>query len=209
MSPREAILSRIRCAVAGVPSQTVPHDYRFVWDTPLEGRIERLRARLDQLGVTVLHVAEEAEIAACAEARLTAKGVDSVLIPLDLPPAWWPVRPAVVVDSGQGPHALDEAQGVMTGCACAIAETGTIVLDSGPSQGRRAISLIPDYYLCVVRAEQVLGIVPEAIACLQEAVEAGRPITFITGPSATADIELSRVVGVHGPRTLDVLLVGG
>jgi L-lactate dehydrogenase complex protein LldG len=107
------------------------------------------------------------------------------------------------------PHArLAEVQGVLTGCALAVAETGTIILDAGPGQGRRALTLLPDYHLCVVFARQVVEVVPEAVQAMGQAVRESRaPLTLISGPSATSDIELSRVEGVHGPRALEVILV--
>jgi L-lactate dehydrogenase complex protein LldG len=103
---------------------------------------------------------------------------------------------------------LDGFDAALTGCALAIAETGTIVLDGGARQGRRALTLVPDYHLCVISERAICDLVPEAVERLEEAVGQGRPLTFISGPSATSDIELNRVEGVHGPRTLHVLIAG-
>jgi L-lactate dehydrogenase complex protein LldG len=115
-----------------------------------------------------------------------------------------------MVDEGLTPQELDRLDGVLTGCTTAIAETGTIVLSGDPTEGRRALTLVPDLHVCVVFESQIVGSVPEAIASLDGRVETRRrPITFISGPSATSDIELSRVEGVHGPRVLVVLVVSG
>jgi L-lactate dehydrogenase complex protein LldG len=114
----------------------------------------------------------------------------------------------LVEDDGLSVQELDGLDGALTGCAVAIAETGTFVLDGGSGQGRRALTLVPDLHVCVVREDQVVGLVPQAVEQLGDAVRAGRPLTFVSGPSATSDIELDRVEGVHGPRVLHVVLVG-
>ena len=208
MTAREAILGRIRAAAVRAPGSSDAAAFRRGWDASPEAIVPRLVERLQAYGVTVLRAAAESEIAAIAAARLAELGIASLIVTPDFPHAWRPGAPEPIEDAGQGAHALDRIDGAMTGCALAIAETGTIVLDAGAAQGRRALTLVPDYCLCVLRAAQVVGLVPEAIVTLQDAARAGRPITFISGPSATADIELSRVAGVHGPRRLDVILVG-
>ena len=137
-------------------------------------------------------------------------GVESVLVPAGLEATWTAGLPATMRrgrDDELSNADLDEVAAVVTASAVSIATTGTIVLDHGPDQGRRALSLVPDLHVCVVRAEQVVHDVPEAVARLRPQVGSAQPQTWISGPSATSDIELDRVEGVHGPRTLHVILV--
>jgi|CZKT01.1.fsa_nt_gi L-lactate dehydrogenase complex protein LldG len=136
-------------------------------------------------------------------AALEERGACRVVIPagLDLPAL--PAGIELILDQDLPANVLDGCDGVITGAAVAIAETGTIVLDGSPGQGRRAITLVPDYHLCIVRAGQVVALAGEALAVLSPQ----RPLTWISGPSATSDIELQRVEGVHGPRTLEVILI--
>ena len=152
------------------------------------------------------------ELPGAIEETLKRRGVKRLVIPPYLPRGWIPEGIETLRDAAHSrltEQELDESDGVLTGCALGIAQTGTIVLDAGRAQGRRALTLLPDYHLCVVREEQIVGLVPEAFARLEETVKAeGRAITFISGPSATSDIELNRVEGVHGPRTLEVLISG-
>jgi L-lactate dehydrogenase complex protein LldG len=162
--------------------------------------------RAAEYRATVRRVSEGELPAAVADA-CAARGARRIVTP----PSGPPVLPGVevVVDSPPlTPRALDQMDGVLTGCALAIAETGTIVLDGGDRSGRRAISLVPDYHVCVVEAGAIVASVPDAVAALADAAAAGRPITLVSGPSATSDIELDRVEGVHGPRTLDIMVVG-
>jgi L-lactate dehydrogenase complex protein LldG len=138
---------------------------------------------------------------------LAGRGSREVLVPPGLPGEWLSATDAVRVPDAAADTAgrLDRVDSVVTGCAVAIAETGTLVLDGSPDQGRRRISLIPDHHICVVRVpDQVVSSVPQAL----ERLAAARPLTWISGPSATSDIELDRVEGVHGPRTLEVILLG-
>ncbi len=193
-SSREQILARARAAVSAqrvLPE--VPRQYRRDRD----GELERLEQRLREYGAHVRETIADA---------LTAHGVRRVGVApgleLDLPVE-------LVVDDPPLPvEVLDCLDGVITGCALAIAETGTIVLDGGPLSGRRALSLVPDLHICLVAPDQVVSSVPEAIAVLVERGLHTAPLTFVSGPSATSDIGFERVEGVHGPRRLEVVIAG-
>jgi L-lactate dehydrogenase complex protein LldG len=207
MTARDEILGRIR-ATRGLEAVIRPAPaYTMRWDAPREEIIARFVQRLSDYHVTVLFAHTENEIHAVAERQLNARGIGSLVIPHDLPATWRPAAPVALEDISLSYTDLNAAEGAMTGSFLGIAETGTVVLDAGPGQGRRALTLLPDYHLCVVRERAVVGGMPEAIAALQPRAAHGSPITFFSGPSATADIELDRVEGVHGPRILDVILV--
>lgn len=204
VSAREEVLGRIRAAnaAAGSPAAAEPpRDYRTTGAHPpgAPALLERLRDRLVDYRATVLDASPDGVPAAIRQALTGLDG--RVLVPPGLPDGWFP---AGVADDGFSAAELDAFAAVVTGCAAACAETGTIALDGSPDQGRRALTLVPDVHVCVVRADQVVASVPELLARLDPA----RPITLVSGPSATSDIELERVEGVHGPRTLTVVLVG-
>ncbi len=208
MSGRDEIIARIRVAVPLAASAAPRAAYRRAWVADRAEIIACFIERLSDYHVGVIRARGEVEIRPAATRQLAARGITSLVIPADMPGSWRPLSPVAREDTGLSMADLNAAEGAMTGSFIGIAETGTVVLDAGLGQGRRALSLLPDYHLCVVRESDVVGIVPEAIAALQPRVMLGAPITFFSGPSATADIELDRVEGVHGPRTLDVILVG-
>jgi L-lactate dehydrogenase complex protein LldG len=210
---REVILQRIHAALRDVPPAEQPADvavvgtYLHSGTEPREEVVERFVERVAEYKVTVRRI-EEASLPQAIAAACAARSVQHLVIPADLPEYWLPPNIEPLQDSNTLTYEqLDKSDGVLTGCALGIAQTGTIVLDDGAYQGRRAITLLPDYHLCVVYEDQIVDLVPEAITGLHDAVLQRRPITFISGPSATSDIELNRVEGVHGPRTLDVLVV--
>lgn len=210
---KEVILRRIRAALGAAHGATegrVGHAYLRSSGMTREEIVEQFVEHAADYRADVRRVAAGAEPAAIA-AALERRGVKRVVVPADLPAEWTPAGLEVLRDAdGALSHAeLDAAGAVITGCAVAIAQTGSLVLDGGVGQGRRALTLLPDYHLCIVRVEQIVGLMPEAITALGDAVrEHGQPVTFISGPSATSDIELNRVEGVHGPRVLDILVVG-
>jgi len=209
MSAREEILGRIRTALGdGAAPPPVARDYRTAEqprDLAAEELLELLVDRLVDYRALVRR-STTALVAATVVAALTERGARRVAVPAGILPAGLDrLEPGIELVGDDPPldaARLDGLDGVLTGCAVAIAETGTIVLDGGAGQGRRILSLVPDYHLVVVTAGQVVAGVPEALARLDPA----RPQTWISGPSATSDIELDRVEGVHGPRTLEVIL---
>ena len=194
-------------APGGAPSAAFARTYRMRGTLASEALIELLCERIGDYRAEVRRVSA-AELPTAIAQALAGAGAARVCVPSAIPPAWRPAGVEVVEDASLSFDELDRVDGVLTGCTVAIAETGTIVLSGGPTEGRRAISLVPDLHICVVGEEQVVETVPEAMAQLGELVRAERrPLTFISGPSATSDIELNRVEGVHGPRLLIVLVV--
>jgi L-lactate dehydrogenase complex protein LldG len=214
---REEILGRIRAALRDV-SQTesaddvpVPREYRTRDDRPREALLELLCDRLRDYGAEVRRVAGPDELAAAVIDACSRQDIARLAVAPGVPATWRPDGDGLELleDDGLPPRELDAIDGALTGCAVAVAETGTLVLDGGARSGRRVLTLVPDRHICVVEAEQVVGQVPEAIAAVAPAVrDRGAPITLVSGGSATSDIELTRVEGVHGPRHLLVLLVG-
>jgi L-lactate dehydrogenase complex protein LldG len=202
---RAAVLARVRSALADAPaSDPVPRGYRRSGGRSDAERVELFCERVGDYRASVARVADVA--AAVAEA-CGAHRAARLVIPAGLPAAWRPDGVTLVEDEGLDAPALDGFDGVITGCTVAIAETGTIALSAAPAEGRRAITLVPDLHICVVLERQIVELVPEAFAVLEPLVaRERRPVTFISGPSATSDIELSRVEGVHGPRQLVVLV---
>lgn len=201
---RAEVLARVRAAIRDAASPEVPRCYRRAGDHPpgSAALLDLLRNRLLDYRATV-HQSDPERLAATIRTVLESAGAAGarVLVPAGLPGGW--VDGGVTDRPDLGPADLDRFAAVVTGCAVTVAETGTIVLDGSADQGRRAITLVPDVHVCVVRASQVVQSVPEALARL----DPRRPLTFISGPSATSDIELRRVEGVHGPRHLHVVLL--
>ena len=207
---RDEVLARIRTALGDerAPSVEIPRDYRQAGaydagDTP-DALVEELVDRLEDYRATVLRCGPDdvaTTVAAALDAGLGAGWAPSSVLAAPGVPAGW--RPEGVADDDGGPPvALAERAASLVGIAVAVAETGTLVLDGSPVCGRRALSLLPDCLVCVVTADQVVRGVPEMLGRMEPLA----PLTMISGPSATSDIELDRVEGVHGPRTLLVVL---
>jgi L-lactate dehydrogenase complex protein LldG len=207
VSARDEVLGRIRTALGeqrAVPE--VHRHYRTADDRPVATLLDVLTDRLEDYKASVLRCGPEDVATTVAAALDTGVGTGwapaDVVVAPGLPDGWRPG--GVTEDDGRPAVELAAFAATVTGVAVAVAETGTLVLDGSPPSGRRALSLLPDCLVCVVEAGQVVGGVPEALARLEPTA----PLTMVSGPSATSDIELNRVEGVHGPRTLVVVLVG-
>jgi L-lactate dehydrogenase complex protein LldG len=207
---KQEILGRIRRAIAvtGAARESeyaaITRGYRQNGSLDEEGRLELLADRLHDYEAGVYPCAEP-DLRDTIAQVLSTRGKHRLIVARDLPREWMPDGFEFVVDKELSYQEIDRSEGVLTGCALAIASTGTIVLYHSGGEGRRALSLIPDYHLCVVHAHQVVETVPEGIR--NTGSFKTFPLTTISGPSATADIEMTRIKGVHGPRTLDVILV--
>ena len=212
---REEILGRIRAALPDVPAGerpqdvTVIRDYLRHSDRGREEIIERFADRVRDYHAEVRRVAAR-DVAGAVTAACAELGLRRIVCAPGLPAEWRPARTEVVDDDDAlSAHRLDAIDGAVTGCAVAIAETGTLVLDGQPRSGRRLITLVPDHHICLVAADQIVDLVPEAVTAVGPAVRERRvPITLVSGPSASSDIELSRVEGFHGPRHLFVVIAG-
>lgn len=220
MSAREEIMGRVRAALSdvtasGAPVTSVEREYRTSGPLAVgsDEAVEMLVDRLVDYRATVHHAVDDAAVAqVVAEIIGALPDARSIVVPSGLDRVWLSALPTSVTvldDSREHPMTaleLDKVDAVITASRVSVADTGTIVLDGEPDQGRRAVTLVPDVHVCVVRRDQVVETVPEGVAILAEHPD--RPQTWISGPSATSDIELSRVEGVHGPRTLHVVIAG-
>jgi L-lactate dehydrogenase complex protein LldG len=194
VSARDEVLGRVRSALGEAPAvPEVPRDYHGPGTAAVD--VDLFCERVADYKATV-HRTTADDLAARIEAVCAAHGATRLAGTIE-----------GFEDASLGVRELDALDGVVTGCALGIAETGTIVLDGAEASGRRALTLVPDLHVCVVHEEQIVASVPDAVERLAEAARAGRPITLVSGPSATSDIELDRVEGVHGPRRLEVLVV--
>ena len=211
-SARDEVLRRIRAANGAtsnaVSAQTgwgaVAREYKSSATRDLEAVFNLLEDRLRDYDAQIVR-SSLVGVASKVKEMLSARGKQRIVMPAGLAAEWLPAGFTFVLDEGMAASELDEFDGVITGSTVAIAETGTVVLQNALGQGRRAVTLVPDYHLCLVRGRDVVETVPEAMARLQGMAELAT--TFISGPSATADIEMTRIKGVHGPRFLDVILI--
>lgn len=213
---RSEMLATIRKALANIPESEKPDDseikrtYHQKGDLTQKEVAELFAERVGEYKARVQRVTKSNLKKVIADS-CKRENIQKLVIPEGFPKEWLPVDLDLLFDGSESRlthYLLDQSDGVITTCAHGVAQTGTIILDAGEGQGRRALTLVPDYHLCIVREDQIVELIPEGFSAVKSSVQKeGRPITFISGPSATSDIELSRVEGVHGPRRLEVLIV--
>jgi L-lactate dehydrogenase complex protein LldG len=212
---REIILSRIRAAngdtaaTVFAPSperdwQALPRAYQRKGELGSAERVQLFAERMEDYNASVSH-SDEAGLRQAISDALNKRGKEIIVVPNGFPEEFLPLGVRVIHEAGFDTAASAERENVITLCTVAIAATGTVVLQHGAGEGERRLSLLPDYHLCIVRESQIEETVPEAMDVF--ANSATRPTTFISGPSATSDIEMTRIKGVHGPRFLDVIIV--
>jgi L-lactate dehydrogenase complex protein LldG len=209
---RTEILRRIRTATLDMADTTaieaewsgIRRAYKVAASVEREGLLHQLEDRLKDYDAGVYRTSPDG-LRGLLGKILTQRGKQMMAVPQGIATDWMPEGIVFVEDERGDVKSVDVCDGVLTSATLAIAETGTIVLQDAPGQGRRAATLLPDYHLCVVDAANVVQTVPEAIALLQKTAD--KATTFFSGPSATADIEMTRIKGVHGPRFVDVVLI--
>lgn len=212
---KKEMLDTIRKAISDVPEAEKPGDieilrtYRQGGNLPGTEIVHLFMERVGEYQATVKQVGKK-DLVDVVDESCQKHSVNRLVVPEGFPKEFLPTAVTPLFDFIDKPLShleLDESDGVITTCAHAVAQTGTIILNAGNGQGRRALTLVPDYHLCLVHEDQILHLIPEGFKALEGSVKKERrPITFISGPSATSDIELSRVEGVHGPRRLDVII---
>jgi len=213
---KKTVLERVRKALQSVPDSegpedvSVPREYRRKGGRSGKEITDLFATRVGEYKAEVMRISRDA-VKDTATEVCRDKGIGRIIVPHGYPQEWLPDGVELLEDRGDNRlshEELDRSDGVVTTCALAVAQTGTIILDAAEGQGRRALTLVPDFHLCIVREDQIVELFPEAVARLESTVrEQAPPITLISGPSATSDIELSRVEGVHGPRRLTVLIL--
>ncbi len=218
MDAKQEVLARIRQATTDItqkdPEIDTPIHWTYGGGIAMDDVVGTFQKKVEDYQATVVRAAAKDVATAVVEGLKATGASDSVVVPVGLDKGWVKAIEAagltVRVDDPQLSNAeLDATDAVVTASAVGVADTGTIVLDHESDQGRRALSLVPDRHVCVVQADRVVSDVPEAVQLVKGAVHAGRPLTWISGGSATSDIELSRVDGVHGPRKLYVIIAEG
>jgi len=206
---REEILARIRAALPAerdATPPTAPRSYQRTGSLDREQCLHLLRDRLLDYGAEVIEVDGEAALSGAISAALIKVGERRFIVASEFPAAWLPSDFDVVIDRNLPIAAIEGIPAVITTSEAAVASSGTLLLVHQGAQGRRVLTLLPDHHICIVDTARVFELLPEALAAL-DAVKS-KPLTTIAGPSATSDIEMTRILGVHGPRRLTIILYG-